>query len=226
MAEFARMRISSTALHAAIATIALALFAGPLLAREPFAGKAKEPYETRTYDVRDLVEFVVRRQSGSDAVPPTRLLAALEARQERWEKRNRYYDGPCFPTGEEVAERARRDRTRFVEELVRTIQLIVDSRTWADADGRGKWGRGDDIGQIVTIGEILVIKQTPANHKRIQALLDQIRARFVNTRQVTGRARWTWRRGSRAARRWPTVPGRWGWKDGPCAWRPGGHNRS
>lgn len=69
-----------------------------------------------------------------------------------------------------------------LDELVKRIEEVVDSDSWKDNGGR--------VGQIAGMDNRLIITQTPANHKLVKALLDQLSEE--DSRTVRVEADWVW----------------------------------
>jgi len=161
-----------------IVAVLAALLGGAAGARARDADDAVPKAETRIYDIREFLIIVKDYPYWSVVQPPT------------WEAET--FSGPYpgeqpsgfFDDREEEDPRKPDEvvRAERVEEMIVLITETVDQTSWRRAGG--------DPGSIRALQGQLVVTQTPANHQKIQNLLDTLRVAVVDLPMLSVQARW------------------------------------
>ncbi|HEX8915599.1 MAG TPA: hypothetical protein VF796_24815 [Humisphaera sp.] len=146
----------------------------PVAAAAPAVAEADRPAATlRAYDVSDFTRPTPRPSVVPSVVPPSMLgeRGALNVVPD-----DRRGQG-LFQKDDEKRDAA--EGTTDVKTLVDLIRAQVDRDSWAEA------------GSLAVVNDgLLLVRQTPANHRRIDELLASLRAGTQTNRGVELTARW------------------------------------
>ncbi len=136
---------------------------------QPAPGDEKPQTVIRTYNIADLMRSAADYPLDSQIVPPTGFGHGSGAGGGG--------GGNLFGLSEE-----REDTTDLLDPLSNLIVELVDPNSWEEAGG--------SVGHIKSFASLLVITQTEENHRKIQALLDEIRRNAGPSQIVAIRATW------------------------------------
>jgi len=142
----------------------------------------REQTSLRIYDVADLAELGKEYPYAEAAQPPTRLVGWTAPVRE----------GPVFgckfpdlPDFDDSPQRRRERRPLNAEELAELVRILVDPDSWSDLDVGGA-----GPGFIRPVGKALIVRQTKANHQRVEQFLELLRGHYLRRRRVLIEALW------------------------------------
>jgi hypothetical protein len=144
-------------------------------AADPDEQEAPPKPVTRTYNLSYLIRPTRDYPYRSDVLPPTKLhhVDLVEPPVARAE-------AALFPGQEGRAADEGRSLVGIAP-LVEAIKETIDPYSWAPSG---------NVGTIRSLGMVLIIRQTPENHKQIEELLEQLLREYGPARLVSVKAQW------------------------------------